>query len=269
MLNAMNGNSNAVRTLATMGTDLSIKDNDGANVFDCAVQSKLPPEFQSPVFKALVEHGVKSANISPGYQSPFYFRSIYYQRNVREQRWINRKELMLCLSRVYGWSLRNQIEDERHRTLPDNVSSIGRFIAHCWFDVAGGDNKIDVDKPDNGIARLIMSFAFGFNDSKSPFALIGMPECGKVPETRTRCSWCIQPKEKGMLQCCTGTRYCSVACQKAHFKKHKVVCDRDAYLAKNAESVARIASLRAEKRAEKRAEIAARVAALRADMGES
>jgi hypothetical protein len=36
----------------------------------------------------------------------------------------------------------------------------------CWFDVAGSDNAIDEDKPDNGIARLIMSFAFEFDDSK-------------------------------------------------------------------------------------------------------
>jgi hypothetical protein len=118
--------------------------------------------------------------------------------------------------------------------------------AHCWFDVAGGDNKIDEDKPDNGIGRLIMSFAFGFDDSKSPFALIGMPEDGRVPDKLTRCSCCIQPKEKGMLRCCTSTRYCSAACQKAHFKKHKKVCDCKAFLAKRAVVAARVAALKAD-----------------------
>jgi hypothetical protein len=147
------------------------------------------------------------------------------------------------LTRVYGWSLLNQIEDEKYRTLPDDLSSIGRFIAHCWFDVGGSDKrKIDEDKPDNGIARLVMSFAFGFNDSKSPFALIGMPEYGKLPDNANRCSCCIQSIKKGMLRCCASTRYCNVACQKAHRKKHKVVCDRDAYLARRAEVSARVAS---------------------------
>ena len=62
-------------------------------------------------------------------------------------------------------SLVHQVEEERYRTLPPDLS--GRFIAHCWFDIAGSDKRrIDTDKPDNGIGRLIMSFAFGFDDSK-------------------------------------------------------------------------------------------------------
>jgi hypothetical protein len=159
---------------------------------------------------------------------------------------MNRKELMLCLTRVYQWSLLNQIDDEKYRTLPDDLSTLGRFICKCWFDVAGGDNKIAEDKPDNGIARLIMSFAFGFNDSKSNLALIGMPEYGKVAETRTRCSSCDKHGKKEMLQCCSTTRYCTTACQKAHYKKHKKVCDRKAYLAKRAEVAARVAALKAD-----------------------
>jgi hypothetical protein len=112
--------------------------------------------------------------------------------------------------------------------------------------VAGSDKrKIDTDKPDNGISRLIMSFYGGFDASKSPFALLGMPEQGKLPDALTRCSWCIQGKEKGMLQCCSQTRYCGRVCQIAHRKKHRLVCDRDACLARRAEEAARVASLRA------------------------
>jgi hypothetical protein len=234
-----------VNTLATMGTDLSLTNIIGANVFHHAEQSAQPPDEKVAVFKALSEHGVKSGNIPQHYQSPLYFRSIYYKRNLRTQRWMNRSMLMMCLSRVYGWSLSNQREDERYRTLPDDLPKLGRFICKCWFDVAGGDNKVDDDQPDNGIARLIMSFAFGFNDSKSPFALIGMPECGKVPDTLTRCSCCVQHIKKGMLQCCSHARYCSIACQKAHIKEHKPVCQNEAYLLKRAEVAARVASLRA------------------------
>jgi hypothetical protein len=235
-----------VRILATMGTDLSIKNLDGSNVFDNAGESKKPPAQKAAVFKMLSEHGVTSSNIPPRFQSPLYFKSIYYASNVRTQRWMNRKELMMCVNSVYKWSLSNQIEDEKYRTLPDNLAGVGRFIAHCWFDVAGDDNKFGSSKPDNGIARLIMSFAFGFDDSKSSFALIGMPECGKVPETRTRCSSCDQHSNNELLQCCTSTRYCNAACQKAHFKKHKKVCDRKAWLAKRAAVAARVAALRGQ-----------------------
>jgi hypothetical protein len=177
-----------VRTLATMGADLSFAISNSRNVFDATEQS--PPEKKAIILKALSEHGVTSSSIPPRFQSPLYYRSIYYASNVRTQRWMNRKELILCVDKVYKWSLSNQIEDEKYRTLPDDLAGVGRFIAQCWFDVAGGDNKLDSSKPDNGIARLIMSFAFGFDDSKSSFALIGMPECGKVPETRSRCSSC-------------------------------------------------------------------------------
>jgi hypothetical protein len=155
--------------------------------------------------------------------------------------------LILCLNYTYQWSLLNQKEEERYRTLPDDLSPLGCFIAHCWFNVAGNDKrKCDTDKPDNGIARLIMSFAAGFNESKSSFALIGMPECGKVPETRAICVACEQHSVKELLQCCNTTRYCSTACQKAHFKKHKKGCNRKALLVKRAEVSARVAALRAD-----------------------
>jgi hypothetical protein len=241
---AVCGHVEHVRILATMGADLSFAISNSRNVFDATEQS--PPEKKAAILKALSEHGVTSSNIPPRFQSPLYFRSTYYASNVRTQRWMNRKEVMLCVDSVYKWSLSNQIEDEKYRTLPADLSGVGRFIAHCWFDVAGDDNKLDSSKPDNGIARLIMSFAFGFDDSKSSFALIGMPEYGKVAETRTRCSSCDQHSKQELLQCCTSTRYCSVACQKANFKKHKKVCDRKTFLVKRAAVAARVAALRGQ-----------------------
>jgi ankyrin repeat protein len=234
-----------ISLFATMGADLSLKGYDGLSAFERWLPPREVDEDDNDddiaMRDALVEHGITSTNIPPRFQSPLYFASSYYTSNVITQRWLNRSMLMMCLTRVYGWSLINQIEEEKYRTLPDDLSGIGWFVAHCWFDVAGSDNKIDEDKPDNGIARLIMSFAFGFDDSKSSFALIGMPEYGKVPETRIRCRKCRQHSKKELLQCCTDTHYCSKACKKAHRKSHKKSCDRNAYLARRAEEAARVA----------------------------
>ena len=92
-----------------------------------------------------------------------------------------------------------------HRTLPADLTPLGCFILRCWFDIAGGrggginDENLNEkpikaqDKADNGVGRLIMRFACGFDDTKSPFALIGMPSEGKVADTsNTRCFNCIQ-----------------------------------------------------------------------------
>jgi hypothetical protein len=117
-------------------------------------------------YSALADHGVTSINIAPGYQSPLYFESPYYAANLIEQRWIARRTLILSLDRVFNWSLANQIESEFYMTLPSDLSSIGRFLAHCWLHV-------DASGVDNGIARLLMQFAFGFNSDRR--RLIGLP----------------------------------------------------------------------------------------------
>jgi hypothetical protein len=148
---AFNSRVEYVRTLATMGTDLSLKHErgpGGGNVFDNAQQSNFSPEEKTAVFKMLAKHGVTSRNIPRGFQSPLYFRSIYYQDNVRTQRWINRSPLILSANRLYNWSIENQIEAQVHRTLPADLSSAGYLVSHCFFDIGGG-------RPDNGIARLI------------------------------------------------------------------------------------------------------------------
>jgi hypothetical protein len=67
---------------------------------------------------------------------------------------------------VFNWSLANQIESERLMTLPADVSSIGIFVAHCWMHV-------DAFNVSNGIALLIMKFAFGFNRRQRK-RLVGM-----------------------------------------------------------------------------------------------
>jgi hypothetical protein len=71
-----------------------------------------------------------------------------------QQHWVGCRDIIMCISRMYKWSLINQIETDRLRTWPgpDELSELGRFICHCWFDVAGGE-------PDNGVGRLIMEFA--------------------------------------------------------------------------------------------------------------
>jgi hypothetical protein len=175
-----------VHTLATMGSDLSLKSSqDGDNLFDLVQLCEDSNEMKAETLAALVEHGVTSTNVPPGFQSPLYFRSIYYERNVKLQRWINRKEFLMCANHLYNWSVENQIESEYYRTLPEGLSVLGRFIVHCFFDAAGGDIG-------NGIGRLIMHFYGGFNEGKSesPITLIGMPAFGKNDHSLPSCSYC-------------------------------------------------------------------------------
>jgi hypothetical protein len=51
-------------------------------------------------------------------------------------------------------------------TLPADMTPLGLFVARCWLHV-------DASGVDNGIARLIMEFAKGFNRQRA--RLIGMP----------------------------------------------------------------------------------------------
>jgi hypothetical protein len=238
---AVNGSADNVHTLATMGTDLSIVASQGLTVFNVnKISPGSTPAQKAAIVKVLAKHGVTSASIPRHYQSPLYFSSIYYASNVRTQRWMNRKELLLCLHHVFNWSVENQIEAQVHRTLPSALSGVGRFVAHCFFDVAGGELG-------NGIARLITEFYGGFDESKSPHALIGVPSYGNVADTVARCSWCIQqPIKNGLLKCCGSTRYCSKPCQKAHFQSHKISCQSKAVAAKRAEVTARVAALQAD-----------------------
>jgi hypothetical protein len=179
LLAAEEGNADILNFFCLSGADLSLKDlTFNSNCFGWATQTNA---LNRGIIDVLATHSIMSNNIPSGFQSPMYFTSKHYKFVLREQRWLNRSVLMLSVNRVYQWSIINQIEVERYRTLPDDLSVLGKFIARCWFDVAGSDkNKADEsDSPDNGVGRLIMSFAFGFDDSKG--ALIGMPEYGKLP----------------------------------------------------------------------------------------
>ena len=127
------------------------------------------------------------------------------------------------MHRIFSWSVSNQIESDAHRTLPSDsdMSSLGRFICRCWFDIGGGSIS-------NGIGKLIVSFACGFNDSKSPFALQNMPREGKVADNRTRCFNCTQPivDPTKPLRCCGKVVYCSANCNKLNWRIHKPSCLR-------------------------------------------
>jgi ankyrin repeat protein len=155
-----------VRLLATMGTDLSLRNRHGENVFDYVKSSRLRGEETTGLFEALAEHGITSSDIPANFQSPLYFESKYYDANLREQRWIARRALMMCLDRVFNWSLANQIVSEFYMTLPPGLSSAGMLVARCCMHV-------DASSVSNGIARLIMEFAFGFNKQRD--RLVGMP----------------------------------------------------------------------------------------------
>jgi ankyrin repeat protein len=169
------GNVMNVHLLATMGADLSPRNELGETVLDqvqyCDESDEASP-VKTALYSALAEHGVTSHDIPANFQSPLYFKSKYYATNVREQRWLERRVFMMCLNRTFTWSLANQIESERLMTLPPTgfLSSEGLFIARCCMHV-------DASSVSNGIARLIMQFAFGFNRR-----LIGMPREGAGAE---------------------------------------------------------------------------------------
>jgi hypothetical protein len=156
-----------IHLLATMGADLSFEDleREGGNVFDLVGVDKSPTQ-ETRIYALLAEHGVTSNDIPFRFQSPLYFASPHYIKNLKQQRWIVRRTLMMCMNCVFNWSLANQIESERLMTLPPDLSSIGLLVAKCWMHV-------DAYSVSNGIARLIMQFSFGFNSDRN--RLVGMP----------------------------------------------------------------------------------------------
>jgi hypothetical protein len=196
--------------------------------------STASPEQKDAVRAILKKHGINDI-ISPGFQSRYYFndgKGELYLKNVKYQRWINRKELLLALYRVCKWSLANQVEAEVCRTLPRALTGVGTFICRCWFDCAGGGNDINAaaDTLGNGIGRLIMQFYGGFDASKSPFALRGKPEYGKCPDNAARCSGCLEKKESKSLRACAScgvVRYCGKDCQRTDWKRHKKSCAKE------------------------------------------
>jgi hypothetical protein len=164
------GNADTVNLLATMGADLGLVYGQSFNIFE-AVEDVSVPAAKVALYEVLAEHGVTSSDIPSRFQSPLYFKSEYYQANLREQRWIVRRAFMMCLNRVFNWSLANQIESERLMTLPTDLSSIGLLVARCCMHVVASSVS-------NGIARLIMQFAKGFNRR-----LVGMPREEKTTKT--------------------------------------------------------------------------------------
>jgi hypothetical protein len=190
------------------------------------------PEEKVAVRAVLKKHGVINDIIPSGFQSRYYFndgKGELYLKNVKYQRWINRKELILCLDYLYNWSVANQVEAEVCRTLPPALTNVGTFICRCWFDCAGGgnNNNAAADTLGNGVGRLIMQFYGGFDASKSHFALRGKPAYGKCPDNAARCSGCLEKKESKALHACSScgvVRYCGKGCQKTDWKRHKKSC---------------------------------------------
>jgi hypothetical protein len=201
--------------------------------------ASISPEQIATTLAVLKRHGITSDNVPSGFQSKYYFQDGHgrlYNRNVKHQRWLNRSVLLLAIYRTYQWFLANQIKDDAHRTLPPDLSEVGKFICRCWFDCAGGGKDDSIasasDTIGNGIGWLIMQYCAGFDASKSPFALREQPEYGKVPDNTRRCSNCLEKKKnnkkkKKALQYCANcgvVRYCSEECQVADWKRHEESC---------------------------------------------
>jgi hypothetical protein len=198
-------------------------------VFDLVALSDEADAIKAEVLAALAEHGLTSPNIPPGFQSPLYFKSIYYQRNVKEQRWINLKEFLMCANYLYNWSVENQIESEYYRSLPSDLTGAGYFVAHCCFHVDGGYFA-------NRICRLITQFYGGFNEGKvkHPIVLTGMPKFGKNDHTLPRCSHCdkeYSDASGGTKLCCGRVYYCRDGdCRRRDLRNHETSCVCDEVL---------------------------------------
>jgi ankyrin repeat protein len=152
-----------VDMLAGAGAILS-SDHSQYSLHETAtVDPNSPPEKKSATLAVLKKHGVMSDNVPSNFQSKYYFQDgegRIYKRNVKHQRWLNRRILLLVIYRTYQWSIANQIDDEARRTLPPDLSDFGKFICLCWFDCAGGGNDMSntADTIGNGIGRLIMQY---------------------------------------------------------------------------------------------------------------
>jgi hypothetical protein len=232
MIAGQQGRASIVDLLAEAGAILSSPDHGQFSLYGAVYECDTSPENRASTFAVLKKHGIISDNVPPNFQSKYYFQDgegKFYTRNLKHQRWLNRRTLFLALYRTYQWSLANQVEDDARRTLPPALSGVGKFICQCWFDVAGGGKSIDVasDTLGNGIGRLIMQFYGGFDASKSPYALRGQLEYGKVPDNAHRCGNCLEKKEsKSFFNCssCGRVRYCGRQCQKDDWKRHKESC---------------------------------------------
>jgi ankyrin repeat protein len=231
MMAANKGFDAVVDMLAEAGAILS-SDHSQYSLHGMISVGKASLEQKASVHVVLKKHGVINDNVPSNFQSKYYFEDgegEIYIRNVKYQRWLNRRTLLLALYRTYKWSLDNQVLTDARRTLPPDLSGVGKFICQCWFDVAGG-GKYESETSDtlgNGIGRLIMQFYGGFDTSKNHFALRGKPEYGKLPDNAARCSNCIEKMECKALNFCAScgvVRYCSKVCQKADWKRHKRNC---------------------------------------------
>jgi hypothetical protein len=230
MIAGNQGFASIVDMLAEAGAILSSQDHSQRSLYGMVGNEYI--EQKAAALAVLKKHGIISRNVPVGFQSKYYFQDgqgKFYTRNLKYQRWLNRRTLLLALYRTYQWSLDNQVLTDARRTLPPDLSGVGKFICQCWFDVAGGgkDGSIASDTLGNGIGRLIMQYYGGFDASKSHFALRGKPEYGKVPDNAERCSNCLAVKEgKALLNCasCGVVRYCGRECQKTDWKRHKYNC---------------------------------------------
>jgi hypothetical protein len=229
---AYEGRTHVVDMLASAGANLSQGRLPMRLVHSVCHSTYAYPEKKAAILATLKKHCVTSSFLPVGFQSKYYFadgEGKFYIRNLKYQRWLNRRTLLLALYRVYQWSLANQVEDDARRTLPPALSDIGKFVARCFFDVAGGgkSNEQSADTLGNGIGRLIMQFYGGFDASKSHFALRGMPKYGTLPDNAQRCNGCQkETKAKALSNCssCGKVRYCGKECQKADWKRHKERC---------------------------------------------
>jgi hypothetical protein len=180
--------------------------------------------------ETLFSLGATSRNLPQKFQTSAYFSSKYYSINVREQRWLNRKNITCCISTVTKMS-----DDEVIL-----ISPFGRlFFQVCTTQLGKLDSTKEVRKLpqtttssssssctdlSNTLGQHVVSFIGGWNESET---LIGLPEVFK--SEGPNCVHCnVSNSEVGhaLLHCCADTYYCSALwpCQRADWKVHSSCC---------------------------------------------
>jgi ankyrin repeat protein len=101
MVAANKGNAEIVDMLAEAGAILSSGLRD--SLYGLVADFELSPLQKSATFAVMKKHGVINSSIPRGFQSKCYFQDglgKFYIRNLKRQRWLNRRPLLLVIYRV-------------------------------------------------------------------------------------------------------------------------------------------------------------------------
>jgi hypothetical protein len=140
-----------VNLLATMGTDLSLQDYEGGagNAFDYATICDHPTK-KAAVLRVFKKHGVTGSEIPKGFQSPLYFKSVYYAALVKQARWKRRGVTFMCMNFIH-----KKFEQKGEKALKKLKNKDGLFFFKCFTQI---EKEVGAA---NRVGKLILCFAAG------------------------------------------------------------------------------------------------------------